>query len=316
MRKRPATLDTVRVALELLRRIPRGHFISAPELRAQLEEAGHRRDLRTVQRLLEMLTTHYDIERDDRSRPYGYRWKVKARGFSLPALTEHDSLLLTLAEQHLRNLLPAPVLKSMSGFFQQARINIGPHATRRLEREWLSKVRVVSETQPLLPPTMKSGILEQVSTALYANRWLEVEYRNASGKRIEAEVMPLGLAQQGARLYLVCRFAGFCNERSIAVHRIARALATIRTFARPAEFDLSHYDEDGRFSFGEGERITLTFRIDKAAGQHLLETPLSSDQSVVEREAEYEITATVVESAVLWRWLRGFGDAVSYYEDQ
>lgn len=80
MPKRPATLETVHLALELLRRIPRGKFVSAPELHAQLSETGVSRDLRTIQRLLEMLTTNYDIERDDRTRPYGYRWKERAKG--------------------------------------------------------------------------------------------------------------------------------------------------------------------------------------------------------------------------------------------
>ena len=46
---------------------------------------------------------------------------------------------------------------------------------------------------------------------------------------------------------------------------------------------------------------------------HLLETPLSLDQRVVERkDGTLAITATVVDSAMLEWWLRGFGDAVSH----
>jgi predicted DNA-binding transcriptional regulator YafY len=311
MAKRPDTLETVQIALELLRRIPRSQKISASELHAQLSEAGLARDLRTIQRQLEMLTRHFDIERDDRSSPYGYRWKELAKGMSLPSLTEQESLLLTLAEQHLRNFLPANLMKSMSGFFAQARTNIGPHTNAKREREWLSKVRVVSETQPLLPPKIKPGVFDEVSNALYANRWLEVDYKNSGGKRSQTEVMPLGLAQQGPRLYLVCRFAGFNNERSLALHRITSAQATTRSFERPKGFDLRKYDNDGRFGFGEGELIKLSFRIDKDAGRHLLESPLSTDQQVVELEDAYEITATVVDSEWLWRWVRGFGGALT-----
>jgi hypothetical protein len=43
----------------------------------------------------------------------------------------------------------------------------------------------------------------------------------------------------------------------------------------------------------------------------LLESPLSTDQEAVELDDAYEITATVVDSAMLEWWLRGFGDAVS-----
>ena len=49
----------------------------------------------------------------------------------------------------------------------------------------------------------------------------------------------------------------------------------------------------------------------KDAGHHLLESPLSEDQQVTELEDCYEIAATVVDSAMLEWWLRGFGDSVS-----
>ena len=249
MAKRPDHAETVLLALELLRRIPRGRKVSAPELHEQLAEAGISRDLRTIQRQLEMLVERFDIERDDRNRPYGYRWKEKAKALALPALTAQESLLLTLAEQHLRNLLPVSLMKSMEPFFSQARINLASTTTARREHDWLSKVRVVSTTQPLLPPKIKPGVFDEVSNALYANLWLSVEYRNAAGKVLKAEVMPLGLAQQGSRLYLICRFKGYDNERSLALHRLIAAHAKTLTFERPKQFDLKKYDDDGRFGF-------------------------------------------------------------------
>ena len=312
MAKRSDTKETVLLALELLRRIPRNSKVSAPELHQQLSTTGVARDLRTIQRQLEMLSEHFEIERDERSKPYGYRWKDRAKGLALPLLSEQESLLLTLAEKQLGNLLPASVMKSMDGFFVQARANIGQGTHAQLEREWLSKIRVVSETQPLLPPKIAKGVLEEVSNALYANLWLNLDYKNAGGKRSSVEVMPLGLAQQGPRMYLVCRFQGYDNERSLAVHRIISAKATTAVFNRPKEFDLQKYDDDGRFGFGEGRTVRLSFRITKGAGQHLLETPLSEDQQVKELAEQYEITATVVDSARLEWWVRGFGESISH----
>jgi len=85
------------------------------------------------------------------------------------------------------------------------------------------------------------------------------------------------------------------------------------TFERPKKYDLMKYDDDGRFGFGEGEKVRLTFRIERSAGLHQLESPFCSDQQVVELDGEeLEITATVVNSATLEWWLRGFGDAVSH----
>ncbi len=315
MPKRPDTLDTALLMVELLRRIPRGRKITTGELHQQLQDAGFDRDVRTIQRQLEILSEHFDIERDDRSKPYGYRWRERAQSLALAQLTPQESLLLQLAEEHLKYLLPMRLMKSMDGFFAQARRNLGGGANTALEREWPRKVRVVATSQPLLPPRIAPGVLEAVSEALYANRWLHIDYQNAQGKRRQAQVMPLGLAQQGPRLYLACRYEGFDNERSLALHRIRKAEASTLTFERPPEFDLAKYEADGRFVFGDGQRVRLTFRITREAGLHLTETPLSTDQQVREVDDEWlEISATVVDSAMLEWWLRGFGEAVTRIE--
>ena len=51
----------------------------------------------------------------------------------------------------------------------------------------------------------------------------------------------------------------------------------------------------------------MSFRIEKGAGLHVVECPLSLDQQVVELDDAYEITATVVDSDMLDMWLLGFG---------
>ena len=311
MARRPHSLDTALLMVELLRRIPRGRKITTSELHQQLQGAGFDRDLRTIQRQLEILSQHFEIERDERSKPYGYRWLERAQGLTVPQLTPQESLLLQLAQEHLKNLLPARLLQSMDGFFTQARRNLGDHPGARLEQEWPRKVRVVATSQPLLPPTIAPGVLEAVSEALYANRWLQLDYHNAASQHRQARVMPLGLAQQGPCLYLVCRFEGYDNERSLALHRIHSAEVSTLTFERPPGFDLAQYDADGRFGFGEGQHIRLSFEVEKEAGFHLRETPLSHDQKVFELpDGWLKVTATVVDSAMLAWWLRGFGEAV------
>jgi predicted DNA-binding transcriptional regulator YafY len=127
---------------------------------------------------------------------------------------------------------------------------------------------------------------------------------------VSGRVKPLGLAQQGTRLYLVCHFDGFAEERSLALNRIESATATNLPFARPAAFDLEKFDGDGGFGFGSGKRIRLELLIDKGAGLHLLESKLSSDQTEKLEGDKYRIRATVVESEQLKWWLRGFGKAV------
>lgn len=308
--ERPRHLDTVLLTLEILRRIPRRRKITAQELHEQLWHAGFRRDVRSIQRHLDALCSHFEIERDDRTKPYGYQWLPHAGGMSLPGLTPQESLLLRLAEEHLRPLLPAPLLRSLKGFFAQARINLNDPARGRQEREWTRKVRVVSTTLPLLPPRIPDGVFEAVSQALYENRWLRIDYRNARRQRHRHDVMPLGLVQQGANLYLVCRFDGYDNERTLAVHRILSAEVSDLGFTRPAGFDLAAYENEGRFQYGDGRRIRLRFNIAREAGAHLLESPLAPDQQIETFPDSYRITATLLDSLLLARWLNGFGGKV------
>lgn len=304
-------METVRLTLELLRRIPRNRKITARELHEQLANEGYDRDVRTIQRQLELLSEYYGIERDSETRPYGYRWKERAEVLAVPTLNESESILFMLAAQHLKHLMPASVMNAMDAFFEQAGRTLDPLSGAPKGRAWLSKVHVVRETQPLISPKISPGVFAAVSQALYEDRWLDIQYVNSAGNRASGSIMPLGLAQQGVRLYLVCRFDGYDDERILALHRFSSAQVSNRTFDRPADFDLQKYAADGKFGFGEGERIRLTFLIDKGPGFHLLESPLSDDQTVRETDDQYEISATVVDSGLLRRWLLSFGDEIS-----
>ncbi len=316
MPRKPDNLETVHISLELLKRIPRQRKVSAPELHAQLIEAGYARDLRTVQRQLESLCKHFDIECDDSSRPYGYRWKESAVGLSLPGLTEQESLLLCLAEEQLRHQLPASLMKSFKGFFEQARRNLSPVAidapvTRA--REWLGKVRSVSPTLPMLPPKVAAGVFENVSQALYNNCWLEVSYSNVGGKRTQAKVMPLGLAHQGVRLFLACRFDGYSDTRSLALHRIQSASCTNLHFTRPDDFDLKAYDDNGRFSYGQGVQLRVHLWVNDYQALLLSETPLSTDQQLNPSSGEeggHDLIATLADSMLLVWWIRSQGRSI------
>ena len=302
------------MTLAMLDMIPKVGKISTTQICERLQALGYERDVRSIQRQMEALSNNFPIERDDSSKPYGYKWQSNATGISIPGLTLHESLLLNMAEKYLRNLLPNSLMQALGGFFSQARYNLGPGANDRLERRWLDKVRVVSTTMPLLPPEIKPGVLEQVSQALYNETWLELDYSNAKGERKQHRVMPLGLAQQGARMVLVVRFEGYDNERSLALNRIHTAKDIQLPFPPVKDFELSKYDDDGRFGFGFGKTIQLKFRLDKLTGQFLCESRLSKDQVVVDLGDQLEFTATVVESAQLVWWLRGFGKKVVVLE--
>jgi len=138
-----------------------------------------------------------------------------------------------------------------------------------------------------------------------------VKYTNSARKQQVADVMPLGLAQQGVRLFLVCRFEGFNDDRTLALHRMQSAKDTSRPFDRPADFDLERYDNEGRFGFGEGKLIKLKIAVSDFHRLILEETPLSKDQAIELIRGRNIVTATVVDSQQLVWWLRGLGDEVT-----
>jgi predicted DNA-binding transcriptional regulator YafY len=314
MKEREDTLNTLKLSLELLRRIPKGRTVTAPELRQQLIDVNQEfeRSPRTIQRLLETLSEVYNIERDATGKPFRYRWKENEPGLSLTGLSAQESLLLTLAERQLSSLLPAKLMNSLQGFFRQARGQLDTKGALQRERAWLDKIRVVSTGQPLLPPKVIPEVFQQVSDALYDNRWLDVTYQNANVKKAsDYRVMPLGLVQQGPRLYLACRFEGYSDNRSLALHRIKSATALTFQFDRPKDFDFQQLDDDIGFGDGPPTMVRLSFRIDKANGLHIVECPLSADQTHKELPDGYEISATVADTDVLGRWLNSFGPGLS-----
>ena len=89
-----------------------------------------------------MLAEHFEIECDSQSKPYGYKWKEKASGFSIPGMTEQESLLLALAEAQLKFLLPARLMQGMQPFFKQAMGQLKTNPATKKSRAWLNKVRV------------------------------------------------------------------------------------------------------------------------------------------------------------------------------
>lgn len=303
--------EGVRIAVHVLAMLSHHRALSCADIHHQLEALGFQRTRRSIQRLMDDLTNSFEIECDDRSKPYGYRWKANSRGLGLPRLDDREALVLLLARQHLEPLLPASVMKTMKPLFEDARRQLDPYRGARQLRTWPYKVAVVSQLQPLIPPKLANAVLENVTEALQADQWLDIDYRNFAGELHKAKrVMPLALVQQGARLFLVCQFDGYADRRHLALHRIQRATAVGLGFERPP-FDLQAYIEEGRFGFGYGEKVTLQMEVSESVADLLSETPVSPDQSIERRkDGVLVLSATVVRSQQLRWWIRTYGNAV------
>lgn len=302
-------LENALLLLEILRRIPRRRFTTSSHLLEQLTSAGLNVSRRSLQRHLDVLIHHFPLECDTRSKPYGFRWLDDAQGFYLPLLSAPEALLLQMAKNELADVLPARTLQTLAPLFGSAQQQL-ESVTVGAERRWLKKTQRIPEALPLLPPRLVPNIFETVSEALYQEKTLHLVYRNAQGKSRQTEVWPLGLVPQGARLYLVCRFVGYSNERIVALTRISQAQLGL-PFDYPANFSLARYINEGHFGIRRGKEVRVSFLISKAIGIHLAESPLSVDQHITEEAEHLRINATLPETELLHRWLRGWGDALS-----
>ena len=311
---RAPALDNALLLLDILRCIPRKRYISSTRIHQILVAQGREVSLRTVQRHLDTLSASFPLEVDTRSRPYGYRWQAQAAGLNLPLLTPSEALLLQLARADLAALLPTRILTALEPLWSSAALELGTRPEAEAQRRWLHKVTRIPDNQPLLAPKIDPDVLEEVSEALYAEETLALTYRNARDEAREAIVWPLALVQQSVRLYLVARFEGYENQRILALSRIQKAHRTGERFPYPSDFRLSDYVAQGHFGIHRGRRVRVRFVIDPAVGRHLVESPLAEDQTVEPTANGLAITATVVETELLHRWLRGWGEAIKDVE--
>jgi len=308
-----ANRTTLKFSLELLRRVPRSRKATATDLKRQLDAIGIVRTQRAVRMQLDTLAELGEVVGDG-GRPIGYRRVAKARGFAASQMTEQESVLLMLAQKLLASLLPPSLVQALDGYFEQARRELDPFGDDTLAKQWLSKVHVSSELPMLIPPPIGEGVMATVSHALYQNLPLTIDYRHGDGTQSRNKGKPLGLVQQGARMYLVCAVSGKALPYPFALHRMSKVTAAKTPFERPAGFDLKRFDDEGGISFATGRIVKVTFRIRRKAGMHVTESPLSADQVVVDEGGSFLFTATHPESLRLDRWLGSFGDDLEVVE--
>ncbi len=311
MGKRQDNLETTLMTIEILRHIAKNRLTTCAEIRSHLSGLGIERSERTIQRHLEALSEHFDIERDDRSKPYGYRWKYQSVGLNLPTMNEAESLLFLLAKKNLSPLLPQHVLQSMQPFFDQAHQKLNLDSPHKPEKEWLNKVIVAPTSQPLLPPPIEAGVLEMLSSALFHNRYVDMVYERADGRVLTNRISPLALVQQGHLMYVIVVFEGYKDLRHLALHRFKQVTLTPFEFQRPKNFNLKAYVDAGHFGYTSGHQIRLRFSTTPKQAVYFLESRLSEDQEVIQQEKEfYRFQATIVDTSMLDDWLNSFGDEV------
>ena len=310
--------DTLLRQWELLRAIPRApRKIDVAALTTKLETAGYKTTKRSIQRDLNLLSGVFPLICDDRSQTYGWSWSGDAPTFDLPAMDGPTALTVRLIEQFIPTLLPPAIRDLLAPQFARARAVLDANPDNPL-RKWTDCVRVVPREMPLLPPKFNSDAVRVVYDALLAGQRFATDYRSRANDTDEVktyEVNPLGLVARGNLLYLVCTLWDYQDIRQLALHRVVTASPTDKPVTKPDGFDLDGYIEGGEFQYPIGSMIRLTAKFSRGAAAHLVETPLSEDQTIENLDVDHVlVTATVRDTAQLDWWLLGFGSSVRVLE--
>ena len=309
----PTNQDTLIRQWHMLRMVPRyPHKATVQSIRGTLLGEVFEVTERTVQRDLNELSVVFPLTVDDREKPYGWSWQKDAPSFNLPGLTIPESLTLTLAEQHLKSLLPFSMMEQLKPYFDAAHKRLDAEPQPHRGRSWLDKVRTVPPTQPLIPPKILLEVQAIISEALLHERQVEILYRKRGDKKdVTYRIHPLALVQRGPILYLYCRLFDYEDARTLAMHRINAATLLEDAAVYPKDFSLDENVEAGVWEFGDGKKISIGLLFEDGYGNHLYETPLSKDQQIVELAGgKLKVTATIPDTQQLRWWLMGFGDGL------
>jgi predicted DNA-binding transcriptional regulator YafY len=286
---------------------------TAKDIHARLTEAGFATSVRTVERDLDKLAEVFPIQKDERSRPYGWSWLRDAARVDIQPIDRVSAVTLLLARDHLAPLLPDSVIRVLAPRFEAAaRLLAGEdHDLARLP----ARIRVKSRGQRLALPVVDHAVLEALYDALQHARHVRITYaaRKNEGKPRRYGADPLGLVFVDGVVYFVCRLHS--DETRIAhlpVQRIRAVEDSGEAAQEPAGFDLDRFVED-TFDYPVGNRpLKLSFRMDRLTAAHLEERPLAKDQRIEADAAGATVTvqATVADTQQLRWWLLGFGDKV------
>lgn len=301
--------------LATLSLVPTHAALSTPEIQRRLELRGMKVSSRTVQRDLEALADRFGIECNTRSKPFGWRWPKNRARLSVPGMEWPEALSFRLLEDHLSGLLPASIGEHLQPYFRQAREKLGAHFSGVPLRRWPDKVRILAPNQPLLAPTVKRSVHENVTEALLGENQLRIDYLAIGQEEVRNHLVhPLGLVQEGNVLYLVATFYDYTDPRLLALHRIVKAERLEERCQVPPGFSLQRYVDEGGFGCGGTELIKLDATWRNASGTHLLQAKLSEDQRSEKLDEEsVRIRATVRQTERLIWWLMGFGANVEVH---
>lgn len=280
---------------------------TAREITEHLAAKGYDVTKRTVERDLLALSGTFPLSCNDRSPPFGWYF-TPGTHLDIPGFTISEALTLKLVEQYLTPLLPATMLATLHGHFEQATRKLDAMTDNPAAR-WTDKIRSVPPAQPFVSPVIEHELLEALQHALLTERQIEVGYKKLRADELASYTLhPLGLIQRGPVMYLVATAFTYTDPRLYAVHRIRSITPLNAPVDRPAGFDLEAFVQGGGGNFGGGETVALTLRVNADLAATLEEAPLEPGMTITREGERLVVQATLPDTWQLRWWLLSQAD--------
>ena len=179
-------------------------------------------------------------------------WYMDKEGtiLEIPSMEPATALAFCLAKQSLQNQLPPSASQHLKAHFNTAENILSKDDTPYTH--WRQKIRVLPQTQQLIPPDVDVQVLNTVYTALLENRRFKGKYfaRHDDQYKIHP-VNPLALVFRGTVTYLVCTLYNYTDIRLLGLHRFVEAELIDQARWVPPDFDLDTYIEEGHIDLSD-----------------------------------------------------------------
>ncbi|HGY9585148.1 TPA: hypothetical protein ACOJQP_003574 [Vibrio harveyi] len=230
-RDKASTIEQLSLVFELYRRIPQGRKVTAKQLQAELTDAGMYRSIRSVQRNLDVIAAYFDVDKDTRSKPFGY-----SRGmYSQPTLGAKELILLQLAKATISQQLPPSLEYAIDFAFGLLRVQPRTHAGMRPPQGDARKAHAFIDA--LNASATLGELFEPISVALVHQKQITLTLK--SGEQIE-QVLPVGIITTASELYLVYQSA-LNDFDDLPLTSIAELKVLTFYFDYPSNFQLHLY---------------------------------------------------------------------------
>ena len=171
---------------------------------------------------------------------------------------------------------------------------------------WPDKVRVVPSGLAMRPPAIDADVQEQVQSALFNERRLQMQYRRRGEKEVRDYVLnPLGLVYRDGVAWLIASVREYDTALQFGLHRMVSAVVLDVPRRVPPRFSLDLWLASHALEFlFQDQLLPLEAVFSKYAVVRLQETPLAADQVLTElADGRWHVRVEVPDTQQLRAWL-------------